>query len=75
MYIDDNGARENALRRKLRTTVSDWLDDSHESAVDVINVLAETIHDISSIYFGEQISVKVFENFVEVVKRKGGLRP
>lgn len=73
MYLGEDDARERAFRKKIRAVVPDWLDDSHESAVCVINILAETIHDISSIYFGNEISVKVFENFVDVVKRRGGL--
>ena len=52
-----------AFRMKIRRVVLDSLDDTHESATEIINALAGAIADVSECYFGQTVTTKIFERF------------
>ena len=71
--LNDAGTGSEACRTALRKAVLDWLDDSQESAVEVINALADTMYDISAIYFGPPVAGKIFESFAGVARQRANL--
>lgn len=57
-----------AFRLKIRSVVLDSLDDSHESATEVINALAGAIADVSECYFGQAVTTEIFESFAKATR-------